>query len=716
MEVNGTPKDSTDQRDKKSAVIGRRKKGGGAARFLRNSLIMILTTTMIATGVGGLFPNPLSQQLSETLAEVLPAEVVSTVSTFLTQSNLPALANKEATTPTPGGNTETPTFIDSIANLFNSDAVTAFPFTTTPSSTTFLDSLVTLITGEPFPAPGNPVALTFLDTLLSLTSGEPLPMDYPSQPTFLDLIISAVTGESISNPDFTSSPTFLDSIISVATGESAPSPDFTSSPTLLDRMVSLITDEPLVSPGGNSPSDISSESTFLDSLTGLIFGTSVDGTNNPLNPGEVILNWLFPLASEPQLPNEQDIVDAAMASVAETQTQFATMTSLASSPTLAPTQTSSHTLTPNPSPFATSSPIPTATIAWILPTSTKPPPLPPTSTFTPTFTPTITPTFTPAPPCSISSPTAVEIAFFNSSSTETVNVYWVDFACNLILVDTYGPGQSTPGTAQITTAIGHAWRFTNASTGQLIGDHVVSAPGTIDVWTGSLSISGDFSVSSVSLNGGGNSIIVAPGQTVNVTYNFNVWDDSCPGCITQLVTGLGTAGTHGGSCAFAGDAGLYPGTSGVESINLTAPLTPGIYNVAVSYQWQFTCAQALTAYAGGRTIGKIEVSYTAAGPANISGELWYYGHPGFSCVDVCAAHGGINTTAFDKVGGITGTNAYCDLVFDTLLGPGSVVDWAGIGNGLGCMYDIAGFRARYIDAVDPAASSGNVQRICACNN
>ena len=694
MEVNGKPKDSTDRRGKRGAVTGRRKRGGAAARFMRNSLIMVLTTTMIATGVGGLIPNPLSQQLSETLAEVLPAEVAATVNTVLTQSNLPPLADKESTDPSPESNAEAPTFIDSIAMLFNSNAATTPSSAATPSSTTFLDSLMALLTGEPFPASENPVGPTFLDTLLSVTSGGLLPpLDSSSQPTLLDSIISAVTGESIPNPDFTSSPTFL------------------------DQIVSLVTNETLVSPGGNSPSDISSETTLLDSLIALVSGASVIETNNPLNSGEVFLTWLFPPASEPQLPTEQDIVGTAMASIMETQTQLATTTNLAS-PMLVSTQTSIPTLTQTPSPSVTTSPVPTATIAWLLPTSTKPPPPPPTSTFTPTFTPTITPTFTPAPPCSVSSITAAGVSFFNSSSTETVNLNWVDYACNVTLFATLAPGQSLG----VGTYLTHAWRFTNASNGQLIGDHVVSAPGTVDIWTGVLSISGEASISSVSLNGGGSSIVVAPGQTVNVTYNFNIWDDPCPGCFTQLVTGLKTGtttGIHGGTCAFAGDAGLYPGASGSENVNLTAPLTPGIYAVTASYQWQFTCGDALTAYAAGATggaIGQIEVSYTAAGPANISGELWYYGQPGFSCVDVCSAHGGINSTAFDKVGGITGTNAYCDLVFDTLLGPGSVVDWAGLGNGLGCMYDIVGTRARYVDAVDPAASSGNVQRICACNN
>ena len=425
---------------------------------------------------------------------------------------------------------------------------------------------------------------------------------------------------------------------------------------------------------------------------------------------------LFAEDTSAQIPTpvEGAIIETAMASIAETQNQLATVTLGASSPTVTPaltqtqTQTSVPTLTMLPPATGSLTPISPVPPSIVYPTSTSTKkPLPNN-----TYPPTVTPTFTPFPPCSISSSTAANVTFTNSSSTETVNIYWVDYACNLTLYATLAPGQSLG----VGTYLTHAWRFTNASTGQLIGDHVVSAPGTVDIWLGTVSISGDFSVSSVSLNGGGSSIVVAPGQTVNVIYNFNVWDDPCPGCITQLVTGLGIGGTHGGSCAFDGDAALYPGTSGSENVNLTAPLSPGITSVTVQYQWQFSCADALTAYTGGTTIGQIEVTCTAAGPANISGELWYYGNTYCSCNDVCAAHGGINTTAFDKVGGITGTNAYCDLVFDTLLGPGTVVDWAGIGNGLGCMYDIAGFRVRYIDAVDPAASSGNVQRICACNN
>ena len=221
--------------------------------------------------------------------------------------------------------------------------------------------------------------------------------------------------------------------------------------------------------------------------------------DSPFDPFGLLVDMITGDATQEvsDLPAEAAIVETALASIMETQTQFATMTSLPS-PTLASTQTSIPTLTAIPIPSPTISPIPTWTFAPVVipPTSTKQPPPPPTDTLTP-----------------------------------------------------------------------------------FIG----------------------FNVSAVSLNGAGVSAIVAPGAPVNITYNFNIWDDPCPGCFTQLVTGLGRAGTHGGTCAFDGDAGLSPGTPGVENVYLTAPLTPGTYNVEARYYWEIDCASALANYPAGAT-------------------------------------------------------------------------------------------------------------------
>jgi hypothetical protein len=109
-------------------------------------------------------------------------------------------------------------------------------------------------------------------------------------------------------------------------------------------------------------------------------------------------------------------------------------------------------------------------------------------------------------------------------------------------------------------------------------------------------------VSAVDLNSAGFVATVSPGASVLVTYNFQVFNDPCPGCITQLVTGLGSSGSHGGFCAYDGVPGIFPGDSGVEEISLIAPSSPGTYNVIVEYHWQFTCADALTNYGTGGAV------------------------------------------------------------------------------------------------------------------
>ena len=106
-----------------------------------------------------------------------------------------------------------------------------------------------------------------------------------------------------------------------------------------------------------------------------------------------------------------------------------------------------------------------------------------------------------------------------------------------------------------------------------------------------------FNVSAVSLNGSGSAVTVSPGASVVVTYNFRVFNhSSCPSCITQLVTGLGAPGSHGGSCAYHGIPSISPGNTGFENTEIMAPSAPGTYNVVVEYHWEFSCANALTYY------------------------------------------------------------------------------------------------------------------------
>jgi hypothetical protein len=121
-----------------------------------------------------------------------------------------------------------------------------------------------------------------------------------------------------------------------------------------------------------------------------------------------------------------------------------------------------------------------------------------------------------------------------------------------------------------------------------------------------------FNVSAINLNGSGSTVSVPAGEPVVVSYNYQVFSDPCPGCITQLVTGLGAPGTHDGSCTYNGVPGVSPGVTGSENTTLMAPSTPGTYNVTVEYHWQFNCTDALTFYGTGaavpvRAIGQIIV-------------------------------------------------------------------------------------------------------------
>lgn len=259
---------------------------------------------------------------------------------------------------------------------------------------------------------------------------------------------------------------------------------------------------------------------------------------------------------------------------------------------------------------------------------------PSTQTVTPTRTPTRTPSatstptsiLTPAADCSVVSTAPATTTFFNSSAL-TIDVYWVDFSCNLILYATLTGGQSSIQE----TYIGYRWWFIDSATGHLISDYIVSSandfvdvsssaiitstPTPIPTLTAFLtSPSGPtilFNYSAVDINGSGSSAVVVGGEPFTVTYNFNIWDDPCPGCISQLVTGLGSSGTHGDTCAFDGSADLYPGTAGSENVTLLAPATSGTYNVLAVASWQYTCNDALIAYPSGasapQVIGQITV-------------------------------------------------------------------------------------------------------------
>ena len=76
------------------------------------------------------------------------------------------------------------------------------------------------------------------------------------------------------------------------------------------------------------------------------------------------------------------------------------------------------------------------------------------------------------------------------------------------------------------------------------------------------------------------------------------------------MTGLGTPGSHGGTCAYNGQPGVFPGATGSENVTLTAPAASGTYDVVANSFWDWDCAGALAdyGYSGYRqSIGQIIV-------------------------------------------------------------------------------------------------------------
>ncbi len=106
-----------------------------------------------------------------------------------------------------------------------------------------------------------------------------------------------------------------------------------------------------------------------------------------------------------------------------------------------------------------------------------------------------------------------------------------------------------------------------------------------------------FNLTAVSLNGGGSVATVKPGQLGSLAFNYQIWNAvDCPGCIAQLVPGLES--TAAGHCAYDGGPGVYPGVSGQDSYQYIAPNAPGTYYFHMHHALQFTCADALSLYAG----------------------------------------------------------------------------------------------------------------------
>jgi hypothetical protein len=119
----------------------------------------------------------------------------------------------------------------------------------------------------------------------------------------------------------------------------------------------------------------------------------------------------------------------------------------------------------------------------------------------------------------------------------------------------------------------------------------------VPVSSGSSSVPITFT--SVSLNGGGNSLVrVAPGQSIQANIGFSITQDSsCPGCIDQILVGLSSGSFAGNSvsyqvgCIYSGIPSATP-TSGTGSVTFNAPTTPGVYYLRFRHGQSYSCDTA----------------------------------------------------------------------------------------------------------------------------
>jgi len=93
-------------------------------------------------------------------------------------------------------------------------------------------------------------------------------------------------------------------------------------------------------------------------------------------------------------------------------------------------------------------------------------------------------------------------------------------------------------------------------------------------------------ITNVKLNGGAIIAPVAPGSTINVTFDYHIVDTGCPGCVDQIQVGFSHLAPQG--CVFNGIPGAA-GVSGSATIAITAPADPGVYYLGNDRSQAFNC-------------------------------------------------------------------------------------------------------------------------------
>lgn len=119
----------------------------------------------------------------------------------------------------------------------------------------------------------------------------------------------------------------------------------------------------------------------------------------------------------------------------------------------------------------------------------------------------------------------------------------------------------------------------------------------------------------LSINGGGNTIAVKPGERINLQLNYNLANQSgCATCFSQIMLGYDNQYL---ACLFDGTPAICPaGTNGQKEIPFTAPAIPGRYAIAYNFTQDYNCKPAL--YRPDHVIGTVEVLADCSGSSTVT--------------------------------------------------------------------------------------------------
>jgi predicted outer membrane repeat protein len=125
----------------------------------------------------------------------------------------------------------------------------------------------------------------------------------------------------------------------------------------------------------------------------------------------------------------------------------------------------------------------------------------------------------------------------------------------------------------------------------------------------------------VSINGGSNTEMVAPGASVTLSYSlsvvFNTATGYCPGCVVQLYLGVGST-----SPTLQCEVHIPNGYSATRSMTFTAPTAPGVYFLTHTYGLAYACSGQYYRNVRNAAMGLIVVGDPITTTADVAGSTF----------------------------------------------------------------------------------------------